>query len=174
MRKHAMTMAKIVNERMFKRIIEVGVYKGRFCGGLNWVCPHITNYIGIDTWADFHNPEYLEENMAKMTNEDWIEAYLECCRSTMVYPQIKLIRANANDVAKIIPNKSVDMVFIDADHSYEAVLNDLKVWTPKVRRGGIMSGHDFIKHHTGVKRAVIEFFGDRVDRLPATCWKVEI
>ncbi len=48
----------------------------------------------------------------------------------------------------------IDLLFIDADHSYEQVLQDITLWTPHVREGGIICGHDFTL--AGVERAVKE------------------
>lgn len=51
-----------------------------------------------------------------------------------------------------------DFVYIDADHSYNGVLQDLTLWTPKVRDGGIIAGHDYGGEKTpGVKAAVDQF-----------------
>ena len=56
-------------------------------------------------------------------------------------------------------DESVRFVFIDADHSYDAVLSDLKEWWPKLRKGGIFAGHDYgVKAWPGVKRAVDSMF----------------
>ena len=55
-------------------------------------------------------------------------------------------------------NESLDAVFIDADHSYESVVKDIAAWTPKVKRGGIIAGHDFCVDFSGVIRAVSEAF----------------
>jgi Methyltransferase domain len=53
---------------------------------------------------------------------------------------------------------SLDFVFLDADHSYEGVSADIAAWTPKVKRGGIIAGHDFCHYFPGVIRAVLERF----------------
>ena len=53
----------------------------------------------------------------------------------------------------------VDFVFIDAEHTYEAVKADIEAWWPLVRVGGFLTGHDFSARFRGVKRAVIERFG---------------
>jgi predicted O-methyltransferase YrrM len=47
------------------------------------------------------------------------------------------------EVAKTIPDGSLDFVFIDANHAYEYVVADIAAWAPKVRKGGIVYGHDF-------------------------------
>ncbi len=54
-----------------------------------------------------------------------------------------------------IPDASVDCVFVDGDHSYDAVKNDLRFWWKKVKRGGMMLGDDYWMG--GVERAVQEF-----------------
>ena len=54
-----------------------------------------------------------------------------------------------------------DLVFIDATHSEESVREDIQLWAPKVRPGGIVCGHDYNnKRFPGVKIAVDEYFGE--------------
>lgn len=68
------------------------------------------------------------------------------------------------EAATMVPNDHFDFVFIDADHSYEAVRRDIQDWLPKVKVGGWLCGHDFNKLYTAddrttkyaVKRAVEE------------------
>jgi len=55
----------------------------------------------------------------------------------------------------MIPDISLDFVFIDAMHTYEAVKEDIRAWFPKIRSGGIVAGHDY--SWDGVKKAVDEF-----------------
>jgi len=58
-------------------------------------------------------------------------------------------------------DQSVDFCFLDGDHTYEAVSEDVRNWFPKIRPGGILAGHDYVSdEHAGVKRAVDEFFRD--------------
>ena len=56
-----------------------------------------------------------------------------------------------------IPDGSLDAVFIDADHSYEAVQQDLEFWWKKLRVGGWMLGDDYQSCHPGTTKAVNEF-----------------
>jgi len=176
-RRHAQVIADIINERGFTKIAEVGVWKGRFMAGVLWSCPQITEYWGIDSWQVLHNPEYHEGNMLLLDDWGWQEAYLYVCEYMMKYKSTRLIRANSIEASKLFPDGYFDLVFIDADHTYEYVLEDIKTWTPKVCKGGIISGHDCIKKLPGVVRAVEESFGeDGVgwNRLKATCWMREI
>jgi len=91
--------------------------------------------------------------------------------------------------AELVGDASLDLVFIDGDHSYEQTLRDIRNWLPKVRPGGILCGHDcevrvtkenqavfhtnrhkdsiesvspfFVVNHPGVVLSVHEVFGGR-------------
>ena len=66
-----------------------------------------------------------------------------------------ILRGRSVEIAKTF-NKEIDLIFIDGDHSYEAVRADVEAWIPKVKDGGIVVLHD-IGWAEGVKRAVKEF-----------------
>ncbi len=55
-----------------------------------------------------------------------------------------MVKGDSTDVSKFIANESLDWIYIDGDHSYKGALADLENWSPKVRKGGIISGHDYI------------------------------
>lgn len=56
-----------------------------------------------------------------------------------------------------IPDESLDLVFIDADHSYDAVLNDLRFWWKKLRKGGWLTGDDYRTIFPSTTKAVNDF-----------------
>jgi hypothetical protein len=68
------------------------------------------------------------------------------------------LRMPSTSAARIFEDNSIDFCFIDADHAYEAVKEDLHSWYPKIRPGGLIAGHDYGGADPGVKRAVDEFF----------------
>jgi hypothetical protein len=69
------------------------------------------------------------------------------------------IRASSPAAAEQVPD--VDMVFLDGDHRYKAVVADIEAWLPKTRK--LLCGHDYgHPRYPGVARAVDEIFGDRV------------
>jgi methyltransferase family protein len=67
------------------------------------------------------------------------------------------IRKYSFDAASDIPDE-LDFVYIDANHDYDAVLQDIKVYYPKVKKGGVIGGHDYCPRYPGVSKAVNEFF----------------
>jgi len=67
----------------------------------------------------------------------------------------------SHEAAPNVKDGSLDFVFIDADHSYEHCIEDIRDWTPKVKSGGMVSGHDYGHlDFPGVEKAVREYFGD--------------
>ena len=74
-------------------------------------------------------------------------------------------------ITKNYEDESLDFVFIDGSHKYEDVVNDIKAWLPKVKKGGILSGHDYIDFDD-VKRAVHNVLGENnySDPWNNRCW----
>ncbi len=73
-----------------------------------------------------------------------------------------ILRCSADEAVGLVPEQSLDFAFIDADHTFDQVRNDIQNWWPKIRNGGILSGHDYNSPkdrsgHWGVKKAVDEF-----------------
>lgn len=62
------------------------------------------------------------------------------------------------DASKLYADGSLDFVFIDAEHDYANVRRDIDAWLPKVKPGGIISGHDHCPDFPGVMQAVTETF----------------
>jgi len=65
------------------------------------------------------------------------------------------------DAALLVRDRSLDFVFLDANHSYEYVRDDIRRWRPKLKAGGLLAGHDYGNPHNprwGVTRAVDEAF----------------
>lgn len=70
---------------------------------------------------------------------------------------ITVLRGITWDVAKQVPDNSLDIAYLDAGHRYEDVKRDLEAWYPKVKPGAVMAGHDYINPAYGVRQAVEEF-----------------
>jgi hypothetical protein len=66
-----------------------------------------------------------------------------------------MMKATSVEAAPAITDEYLDLVFIDAQHTYEACKEDIETWLPKVRKGGFITRHDY--RWDGVNRAVQEF-----------------
>ena len=55
-----------------------------------------------------------------------------------------MIRSTSKEASLLFQNESLDFVHIDANHSYDSTKEDIELWYPKVKEGGIFSVHDYI------------------------------
>ncbi len=79
--------------------------------------------------------------------------------------------SRSDKAADIFSDRSVDFVFIDASHDHDSVVRDIGAWLPKIRRGGILSGHDY--SFVGVNSAVKSFFGNTARHLKGDVWLID-
>ena len=55
-----------------------------------------------------------------------------------------MIRATSEVASNIFPYNSLDFIYIDANHAYDFVVKDIELWFPKLKKGGVFAGHDYI------------------------------
>lgn len=119
--------------------IEVGVAGGGFSRivlsdwkGLRYlmVDPLIPQPIDIFPDGHAHNSEFHKylESVKQLTDQD---------------KRAIFIRAFSPEVAYLVPDNSVDWIYLDGNHTYDAVRADVLAWYPKVKRGGLFCGHDW-------------------------------
>ena len=77
------------------------------------------------------------------------------------------IKEDSITASQRFKDNDVFFVFIDASHDYDSVKADIEAWLPKVRKGGILAGHDW--HHQPVKDAVTDVLGE-VEPYTGGCW----
>jgi predicted O-methyltransferase YrrM len=80
----------------------------------------------------------------------------------------KSIRGLSSEAVSQFEDESLDVVFIDLTHTYESVKEDIGLWLPKVKSGGILSGHDYEDSWPGVVKAVDEMLPKRT--IMENCW----
>lgn len=80
-------------------------------------------------------------------------------RLKQVEHKIKQHIVTSKNFCQNVKDGSIDVVYIDGDHSYESVLQDCELWYPKIKSGGFLCGHDYSSHTKwkDVKRAVDVF-----------------
>lgn len=124
-------------------LVEVGVYEGK---SLAYLVVEAINsgkpieVVGIDAFPWEGLEEKFKSNMAPLNGK------------------FTYHKSESSEGSKLFQNESVDMVFIDADHVYERVKADIAAWLPKIKKGGIIAGHDYNYQHPGVLQAVDEAF----------------
>lgn len=85
--------------------------------------------------------------------------YIDCLRTLMPFGERSyVLRTLSSEAAKLFSDETFDFVYVDANHWEPEVRNDIETWWPKVRKGGILAGHDWCDtFHLDVKKVVTEF-----------------
>lgn len=140
--------------------VEIGVKHGFFSEILlaGWKGRRL---VSVDPWLT-DDPENYRDT-ANVDQEEQ-EANFEFTKSRLSRfgPRSTVWRMTSIEAAKVVPDATLDFVYIDARHDYESVKEDLNAWLPKLRPGGILAGHDYLEGILeegvfGVRTAVDEF-----------------
>ena len=147
-------LSEHIREFGFQVGAELGVSSGETFFNILDANPNLFLY-GIDTWVlqkdnkieNYDEDEKITLEQRKKTVFSLLPHYTNRC---------KIYEERTDKAHKHFENDSLDFIFIDADHSYESVKRDIKLWTPKVKTTGMIFGHDL--NWGSVARAVGESF----------------
>jgi len=152
------TFPNIINQYGFKKGCEIGVSTGGNSYAIlkNTMIEKLYSidpYSPID-WPNLHSKEVLDLYFLRIK-----------MRLNQFDNRCEMLRMFSVDAAKLFADDELDFVFIDGDHAYKSVMEDITSWYPKVRSGGIIGGDDYwdkglSRDNTGpgVIRAVNDFF----------------
>lgn len=124
----------LFNELQYKSGVEIGVLKGDFTLTL---CRAGFEMIGIDPWLDY--PTYRDYE-----GKDY-GLYEKEAREKLEGYNCEFIKDFSMNIVNDFANESLDFVFIDGNHALEYVIEDIAQWSKKVRKGGIVAGHDYFR-----------------------------
>jgi predicted O-methyltransferase YrrM len=109
---------------------------------------------GVDNYKPYY--DVFEAREVSELESDMIKAESLLKQKHSPYKdKIKFFECSSVEAANYIDDESLDFIFIDADHSYESVLQDLTIWYPKLKQGGLLTGHDY--YMKPVEQAVNDF-----------------
>lgn len=115
----------------FTKGAEIGVCWGRYSEILCRHNPKL-HLLAVDNWHK------------KLTWESY-----ESAKVRLANLNVTIDRRSSMEAAVDVADESLDFVFIDANHEYTAVRDDIREWSKKVRIGGIVAGHDYYKTKSG-------------------------
>lgn len=147
-------------------VAEVGVWRGDFAKKIIDITKPKEMYL-IDPWEWLG--QWKDGSDPTFNNPD--EVYAEILKK---FPasnneNVRIVRTSSEIASKNFKDEYFDWVYIDADHRYKQIQEDLHFWWPKIKEGGMLCGHDisnlflekeitdYEKDKNGVPRALIEF-----------------
>jgi hypothetical protein len=160
-----------------KRCVEVGVQLGQYSQVLLNGRPKEL-YL-VDCWQAQSRELYQDPANVSQAEQD--RKYNEVLKRFLLNQRVRIIRHWSTAAALLFPDKSLDFVYLDANHSLIAVNSDIEAWWPKLKAGGCLAGHDYGVPRFQVTQAVDQFvrrlgksqldIGTRPDK-KTHCWGV--
>jgi len=170
-------LTKLWAELGYRKLAEIGTEAGRFAEEICRDNPeaHLTC---IDPW--------LAYDRYKDHVDQWrLDHFYKAAVSRLEKYNTTLIRETSLDAAKRFEPGSFDAVFIDGNHAFDFVVQDIIAWAPLVRAGGMLCGHDYkpegrenkpipfgvIEAVTGYTHAhKLKYFVTKGDKCPSWMW----
>ena len=131
-------ITELLNNRACKKGVEIGVFKGQFSRQLleNW---DGTLYM-VDPWRPLGD-EYIDES----NHKNHMDAYQETMDNIRGFEdRAFMFRGLGELVVDVFEDNSLDFVYIDGNHAYDWVKQDIQLWWPKLKKNGLLMGHDYI------------------------------
>jgi hypothetical protein len=167
-------------------MVEVGVNEGKYAEVVLKSWPSLFLYVAVDPWKAFDVEDYYDivnqqhtgdGRVTKVTQEKYDKTYHEALdrlrsfstisianNSQINHDKVIILREESQIAATLFSNSSIDVVYIDAMHTYTEVMKDLYAWYRPLKLYGLMAGHDYLLeiHHDSrtvftVKPAVDDF-----------------
>lgn len=147
------SVIKLIKDYSCKRVAEVGVLEGRLTKAVLAAC-QLEAYYLIDPWVPYGG--FGAGKLADITN--WDDICMQVYSDFWKYDEVRIMRLDSVRAATLFEPSSLDLVFINAVHEEECVVEDIAAWLPKTR---IIAGHDYSRRWPGVIRAVDSVLPDR-------------
>ena len=124
----------LLKEMGLKVGAEIGVYKGDFT---KVFCENGMKMYAIDPWLAYPEYYHLKADQTQMENE------YERAKKKLMGSDCEIIRKTSMEAVKDFKDGSLDFVYIDGNHDLMHATEDIWEWSKKVRKGGVVSGHDY-------------------------------
>lgn len=143
-----------------RSFVEIGVAEGNFSQEILSRSRPLALAL-VDPWIAQDDPSYAGDinNLPGPLQEERFRAVCKRFEND----KVDVLRMTSLAAAPLFKDGSQDYVYIDGNHSHDAVLADLDAWWPKLKDDGLMLGHDYANHFAakhagfGVVEAVNEF-----------------
>ena len=133
-------LAELFKELNFNHGVEIGVRDGEYSDILCKANPNLY-LIGIDPYTAYN--DYSDIRL-KITFNNYYETAKK--RLEPFKDRYALVTKFSQEAVLSFPDQSLDFVYIDGNHEFYYVAADIHFWSKKIKKGGIIAGHDYFKH----------------------------
>lgn len=114
---------------------EVGIDRGEFS---EKICEAGLGLYAIDPWLAYGDYDGTG-------NQKWFDSsYKHAQKVLSIYPKAKIIRKTSMEAVSDYPDGSLDFVYLDGNHQFKYIAEDVYEWSKKIKKGGAIAGHDYI------------------------------
>jgi len=141
-------LARLFREKGFNKGVEVGVMHGTYSKTLCQENPDL-ELKSIDPYMEIYG-----EPQTKNWGNEHLEEKFEFATEALQPYNAELIRKTSLEAVKDFDYESLDFVYIDGSHQFDYVMVDIIEWGKRVKKGGIIAGHDYVGGWPDVAEAV--------------------
>lgn len=161
-----------------KVVVEIGSWHGRSGRGIADNLPEGGVLYCVDTWCGSSGEPEMHGSAA-LRQGDHAHSWWWCNMHDLILAgKVIPVRMHSVNAAVTLKTMGVvaDMIFVDADHSYEGVRDDVLAWRGLLREGGLFCGHDYYLEGQepfawmGVRKCINELFPDVQQALGTSIW----
>ena len=148
--------------------IEVGTAKGDY-SELLLLHSNLLLLYSIDHWHEQSKEEYSDiANISQAEHDN--NKTLTQQKLNKFGDRSKILNMTSEEASKLFKDEELDFVYVDANHTYKAIKEDLGLWYSKVKKGGVFAGHDYLEGELsegnfGVKTAVDEMVKEKKEKV---------
>ena len=131
----------------------------------------------VDCWDMTKHPRLRVSDLPSLRwrKKDYTLEFLNNLKPIWNMLDIAVIQNYSTEASKLYEDNSLDFVFIDGDHSFSAVTDDIEHWLPKLKANGLIAGHDYTQEYiNSVVPAVDTFFRKEKVNVSKSSWYVWI
>jgi hypothetical protein len=131
-------LTKLYAELKFKAGAEIGVLRGTFSQEICESNPGVKLYC-VDAWQNYTG---IDDDKCQQHR---LDRYYNQTKFNLRKHNFEIIRKFSMEAVKDFSPESLDFVYIDGNHKFDYIMEDIIEWSKVVRPGGIVSGHDFTR-----------------------------
>jgi hypothetical protein len=145
-------LISVIQSNRFSIGAEIGCAQGFTTGRVLRQCPSLKTLYAVDLWEKVPDDSVRDDNY---DNWDFNKVWNQFKQNTRISQhKLQILKGITWEMSEQVKDNSLDFVFIDAGHTYECVKKDILAWAPKLKKNGILCGHDI--NMEGVHKAVFE------------------